>query len=42
MAKYFAKDLKGTLRPKQFVDKGIFGQDWLGNDERIPVWYYWH
>jgi hypothetical protein len=36
MAKYFAKDLKGTLRPKQFVDKGIFGQDWLGNDERIP------
>jgi hypothetical protein len=36
MAKYFAKDLKGTLRPKQFVDKGVFGQDWLGNDERIP------
>jgi hypothetical protein len=36
MAKYFAKDLKGNLRPKQFVDKGVFGQDWLGNDERIP------
>ncbi|HRH92248.1 MAG TPA: hypothetical protein PLW01_10065, partial [Agitococcus sp.] len=36
MAKYFVKDLKGQLRPKQFADKGIFGQDWLGNDERIP------
>jgi hypothetical protein len=36
MGKYFAKDAKGQLRPKQFVDKGIFGQDWLGNDERTP------
>ncbi|HNN27812.1 MAG TPA: hypothetical protein PKL36_02010, partial [Agitococcus sp.] len=36
MAKYFVKDLKGQLRPKQFADKGVFGQDWLGNDERIP------
>ncbi len=36
MSKYFAKDVKGQLRPKQFADKGIFGQDWLGNDERTP------
>ncbi len=36
MAKYFVKDLKGNVRPKQFIDKGIFGQDWLGNDERTP------
>ena len=31
-----AKDAKGQLRPKQFAEKGIFGQDWLGNDERVP------
>jgi len=23
----------GKLRPKQFAEKGVFGQDWLGNDE---------
>ena len=23
-------------RPKQFAEKGVFGQDWLGNDERMP------
>ena len=26
----------GKLRPKQFVEKGVFGQDWLGNDEPTP------
>ena len=29
----------GKLRPKQFADKGekgMFGQDWLGNDEPTP------
>lgn len=36
IAKYMAKDKKGKLRPRQFAEKGIFGQDWLGNDERIP------
>lgn len=34
-ARFLAKDSKGVLRPKQFAEKGIFGQDWLGNDERI-------
>lgn len=32
--KYFVKDAKLGLRPKQFAEKGVFGQDWLGNDER--------
>jgi hypothetical protein len=36
IAKYLVKDEKGKLRPKQFAEKGIFGQDWLGNDERTP------
>lgn len=35
-AKYMAKDEQGRLRPKQFAEDGMFGQDWLGNDERIP------
>lgn len=26
----------GTLRPKQFAEKGVYGQDWLGNDEPTP------
>lgn len=34
VARFLAKDEQGRLRPKQFVEKGIFGQDWLGNDER--------
>lgn len=36
MGKYFTKDDKGNWRPRQFAEKGIFGQDWLSNDERIP------
>ncbi|MBK6638936.1 MAG: hypothetical protein IPH08_12750 [Rhodocyclaceae bacterium] len=36
MGKHFVKDAKGNWRPKQFAEKGIFGQDWLSNDERIP------
>ncbi len=36
-AKYLAKDPKtGKLRPRQFVEKGMFGQDWLSNDEPVP------
>ncbi len=34
--KYMAKDEQGRLRPKQFAQDGMFGQDWLGNDERTP------
>ncbi len=26
----------GAVRPKQFAQKGMLGQDWLGNDERRP------
>lgn len=42
VAKYLAKDAKtGALRPKQFTADathggGVFGQDWLGNDEPTP------
>ncbi len=36
IANFLAKDQDGRLRPKQFADKDIFGQDWLGNDERTP------
>lgn len=36
IANFLTKDDKGQLRPKQFVEKGTFGQDWLGNDERTP------
>ncbi len=35
-AKYMAKDEQGRLRPAQFARDGMFGQDWLGNDEREP------
>lgn len=35
-AKYLAEDKDGKLRPKQFAEKGLFGQDWLGNDEPTP------
>lgn len=33
-ARHLARDAQGSLRPRQFAEKGIFGQDWLGNDER--------
>ena len=37
IVKYLVKDpATGKLRPKQFAEKGVFGQDWLSNDERIP------
>lgn len=36
VANFLARDKDGRLRPKQFAEKGIFGQDWLGNDERTP------
>lgn len=36
MGKHFVKDAKGQWRPKQFAENGVFGQDWLSNDERIP------
>ncbi|MFT6903846.1 MAG: mono/diheme cytochrome c family protein [Oleiphilaceae bacterium] len=36
MAKYLTKDEQGNVRPTQFVKDGVFGQDWLSNDERIP------
>jgi hypothetical protein len=35
VAKYLVKD-GAKVRPKQFAEKGVFGQDWLGNDERTP------
>lgn len=34
--KHLVKDAAGRLRPRQFAEKDIFGQDWLSNDERIP------
>lgn len=36
IANFMAKDKQGKLRPRQFAENGIFGQDWLGNDERTP------
>jgi len=43
VAKYLVRDASGRLRPQQFVESpdlhgathggGVFGQDWLGNDE---------
>lgn len=36
VARFLSKDSQGKLRPTQFAEKGIFGQDWLGNDERTP------
>lgn len=36
LKKYMALDESGKLRPKQFAEQGeVFGQDWLGNDERV-------
>ncbi len=33
--KYLAADARGKLRPKQFAQDDIFGQDWLANDELV-------
>ncbi len=35
-AKYLAADDAGHRRPLQFAKDGMFGQDWLGNDEPEP------
>ncbi len=35
-SKYLVEDAQGQLRPRQFAQDGMFGQDWLGNDERVP------
>lgn len=35
-AKYLATDKNGKLRPKQFAERDLFGQDWLSNDEPVP------
>ncbi len=34
--KYLAADARGKLRPKQFAEKDVLGQDWLSNDELVP------
>jgi mono/diheme cytochrome c family protein len=35
--KFLVRDpATGKLRPKQFAEDGMFGQDWLGNDEVVP------
>ena len=36
IAKFLSTDDQGKTRPKQFADDGVFGQDWLSNDELIP------
>ncbi len=36
-SRFLKKDTLGRMRPKQFVEKGIYGQDWLGNDEPTPL-----
>lgn len=35
-AKYLSTDATGRLRPRQFADKAVLGQDWLSNDEPVP------
>lgn len=35
-AKYLVANGRGQWIPKQFAEKGDFGQDWLGNDELTP------
>lgn len=34
--KFMALDARGKLRPRQFAENGVFGQDWLANDEPVP------
>ncbi|MGQ0530603.1 MAG: hypothetical protein ACT4PG_12520 [Panacagrimonas sp.] len=36
ISRYMAPDPLGVLRPRQFAENGIYGQDWLGNDEPTP------
>jgi len=36
VAKFLTTDDQGKARPKQFAENGVFGQDWLSNDELIP------
>jgi hypothetical protein len=35
-AKHMATDANGVKRPAQFAKDGLFGQDWLGNDNITP------
>ncbi|HEX4873243.1 MAG TPA: hypothetical protein VFV27_13105 [Nevskiaceae bacterium] len=35
-ARHLVADASGRLRPRQFARDEVFGQDWLGNDERVP------
>ena len=35
-AKFMVQDKAGRQRLKQFAEKDVFGQDWLGNDEPTP------
>lgn len=37
IAKYLAKDEAGKLRPKQFVENGVFGQDWLETTKELFI-----
>lgn len=36
IANYLSEDANGNWRPNQFVKDGVFGQDWLSNDELVP------
>lgn len=36
-ARYLTTDKGGVTRPTQFVADGVFGQDWLSNDELIAM-----
>ena len=37
VSKYLVDDpATHQTRPRQFAEKGVYGQDWLGNDERTP------
>jgi mono/diheme cytochrome c family protein len=36
-ARYLVSDEQGATRPRQFVADGVFGQDWLSNDELIAM-----
>lgn len=35
-SRHLVEVAEGVFRPRQFAEKGIYGQDWLGNDEPTP------
>lgn len=35
--RYLVTDDEGAVRPRQFAEDGVFGQDWLSNDELIAM-----